>query len=51
MSKYHIEICLERFYDIEADSVEEALDIATDCAMNSNWEYIVDVIDDDEEEE
>lgn len=52
MSKYRVEVCLNVSYETEADSEEEAIETAFDYAENSGgWDYTVEEIDDDEEEE
>ena len=46
---YHVWVCLESEYDdIEADSEEEAFQIASDAAMaGGTWEWFVEPIGED----
>ena len=47
MKTYRVWVCLEAEYDdIEADSEEEAFEIASDAAMNGgSWDWKIDEID------
>ena len=53
MKKYRVRVRLEEEYDdIEAENEEEAFIIASDAAMNgSSWDYSVEEIEDEGEEE
>jgi hypothetical protein len=54
MAKYKVWVCLEETYDdIEADSEEEAFQIASDAAMGGgSWAWNAEeLIEDDEGEE
>ena len=47
MSVYRVWVCLETsFDDIEADSEEEAFQIASEAAMNgASWQYTCELIE------
>ena len=53
MSRYKVWVCLEETYDdIEADSEEEAFQIASDYAMDGgSWSWDAELIEEDDEEE
>ena len=53
MGKYKVWVCLEETYDdIEADSEEEAFQIASDDAMGGgSWAWNAELIEDDEADE
>ena len=52
MAKYKVYVCLEETYDdIEADSEEEAFQIASDAAMDGgSWAWNAELIEVDEKE-